>query len=54
MLSAIDIEDAVISIDANGTQREGCRLNIWKRRGHYLLSVKGNQKSHYEYNDMSF
>lgn len=39
VLSAIDIEDAVISIDAMGTQREVVDL-IFEKKGHYLLSVK--------------
>lgn len=47
VLSEIDIEDAVVSIDAMGTQREIADL-ILEKKGHYLLSVKGNQKSLYE------
>lgn len=53
VLSAIDIEDAVISIDAMGTQREVVDL-IFEKKGHYLLSVKGNQKSLYEYIECAF
>lgn len=47
VLSGIDIEDAVVSIDAMGTQREIADL-ILDKKGHYLLAVKGNQKSLYE------
>ena len=47
VLSEIDIEEAIVSIDAMGTQREIVDL-ILDKKGHYLLSVKGNQKSLYE------
>ena len=43
-MSEIDIEEAIVSIDAMGTQREIVDL-ILDKKGHYLLSVKGNQKS---------
>ena len=46
-MSEIDIEEAIVSIDAMGTQREIVDL-ILDKKGHYLLSVKGNQKSLYE------
>jgi predicted transposase YbfD/YdcC len=39
----LDIEDAVISIDAIGTQT-AIAGQIRDKKGHYLLSVKGNQK----------
>lgn len=47
VLSDIDIEDAVVSIDAMGTQREIAEL-ILEKKGHYLLAAKSNQKSLYE------
>ena len=47
VLSEIDIEEAIVSIDAMGTQREIVDL-ILDKKGYYLLSVKGNQKSLYE------
>ena len=47
ILSDIDIEDAVVSIDAMGTQREIAGL-IVNSGGHYLLAVKENQRSLYE------
>jgi predicted transposase YbfD/YdcC len=43
VLGSIDIEDAIVSIDAMGTQTEIVEL-IRKKRGHYFLAVKGNQK----------
>lgn len=46
-LSSIDITDAVVSIDAMGTQREIAEL-ITRKGGHYFLAVKNNQKSLYE------
>lgn len=44
MIDALDITDAVVSIDAIGTQRDIASL-IWARGGHYFLSLKENQKS---------
>jgi predicted transposase YbfD/YdcC len=43
VLSSLDIEDSVVSIDAIGTQTEIAK-QIREQKGHYLLSVKGNQK----------
>ena len=43
VLAGLDIEDAVVSIDAIGTQTEIAR-QIRDQQGHYLLSVKGNQQ----------
>jgi predicted transposase YbfD/YdcC len=43
VLKSLDIEDAVVSIDAIGTQTEITK-QIREQKGHYLLSVKGNQK----------
>jgi predicted transposase YbfD/YdcC len=43
VLNALDIEDAVVSIDAMGTQTEIAKL-IREKKGHYFLAVKGNQK----------
>jgi predicted transposase YbfD/YdcC len=46
-LSDIAIEDAVVSIDAMGTQKEIAEL-IVDKKGHYLLALKANQKSLFE------
>lgn len=47
VLKDIDITDAIISIDAMGTQREIAELVV-ENRGHYLLALKSNQKSLFE------
>jgi predicted transposase YbfD/YdcC len=47
VLKALDIEDSVVTIDAIGTQTEIAKL-IREKKGHYLLSVKGNQKELFE------
>lgn len=47
VLSCIDIEEAVVSIDAMGTQRDIAEL-IVGNKGHYLLALKENQRSLYE------
>ena len=44
VLKSIDITDAVVSIDAMGTQREIVELII-EKKGHYFLSVKNNQQA---------
>lgn len=44
MIDALDITDAVVSIDAIGTQRDISSL-IVARGGHYFLSLKENQKN---------
>lgn len=46
-LDSIDITDAVVSIDAMGTQREIAEL-IVEKNGHYLFALKNNQKSLFE------
>jgi predicted transposase YbfD/YdcC len=43
VLKSLDIEDAIVSIDAIGTQTAIAR-QIREQKGHYLLSVKKNQK----------
>jgi predicted transposase YbfD/YdcC len=43
VLASLDIEDAVVSIDAIGTQTKIAE-QIIEQGGHYFLSVKGNQK----------
>jgi hypothetical protein len=43
VLESLDIEDSVITIDAIGTQT-AIAEQIRDKKGHYLLSVKGNQK----------
>jgi predicted transposase YbfD/YdcC len=43
VLESLDIEDSVVTIDAIGTQTEIAE-QIREQKGHYLLSVKGNQK----------
>ena len=42
-----DIEDAVVSIDVMGTQRDVAEL-IVREKGHYLLALKDNQRSLYD------
>jgi predicted transposase YbfD/YdcC len=42
-LAAPDIEESVVSIDAIGTQRKIAE-QIIEQRGHYFLSVRGNQQ----------
>jgi len=43
VIESLDIEDAVVSIDAIGTQT-AIAAQIREKKGHYLLSVKANQK----------
>lgn len=43
VLDSLDIEDAVVSIDAIGTQTKIAE-QIRRKKGNYLLSVKGNQQ----------
>jgi predicted transposase YbfD/YdcC len=43
ILASLDIEDAVVSIDAIGTQTKIAE-QIIEQKGHYFLSVKGNQQ----------
>jgi predicted transposase YbfD/YdcC len=43
VLSCLDIEEAVVSIDAIGTQTKIAE-QIIEQKGHYFLPVKGNQK----------
>ena len=43
VLKSLDIEEAVVTIDAIGTQTQIAE-QIRRQKGHYLLSVKGNQK----------
>lgn len=43
ILSSLDIEEAVVSIDAIGTQTKIAE-QIRSQQGHYLLSVKSNQR----------
>jgi predicted transposase YbfD/YdcC len=47
ILDMLDIEDAVISIDAIGCQTKIAE-QIVKKKGHYLLSVKANQQELFE------
>jgi predicted transposase YbfD/YdcC len=44
LLASLDLIDAVVSIDAIGTQAKIAE-QIIDQKGHYLLSVKGNQQS---------
>jgi predicted transposase YbfD/YdcC len=44
VLTSLDIEDAVVTIDAMGTQTKIAE-QIRHQKGHYLLSVKSNQKA---------
>ena len=43
LLDSLDIEDSVVSIDAIGTQTKIAE-QIVEQKGHYFLSVKGNQQ----------
>jgi predicted transposase YbfD/YdcC len=43
VIESLDITDAVVSIDAIGTQTEIAE-QIRRKNGHYFLSVKGNQQ----------
>lgn len=43
LIEELDIENAVISIDAIGCQKEIAGL-IVEKKGHYLLALKGNQQ----------
>ena len=43
VLESLDIEDAVVSIDAIGTQTK-IATQIVEQKGHYFLAVKGNQQ----------
>jgi predicted transposase YbfD/YdcC len=43
VLASIDIEDSVVTIDAIGTQTKIAE-QIIEQKGHYMLSVKGNQQ----------
>ena len=47
ILKSLDIEDAVVSIDAIGTQSKIAE-QIIEQKGHYFLSVKGNQQGLFE------
>jgi predicted transposase YbfD/YdcC len=47
VLQSLDIEDSVVTIDAIGTQTKIAE-QIRKQKGHYLLSVKSNQKELFE------
>jgi predicted transposase YbfD/YdcC len=44
VLESLDLEDAVVSIDAIGTQTKIAK-QIITQKGHYFLSVKANQKN---------
>lgn len=53
ILDYLDIEDAVVSIDAIGTQTKIVK-HIRDKKGHYILSVKGNQQELFEDIESSF
>ena len=53
ILSGIDIEDAVVPIDAMGKQREIVELIVHSDH-HYLLTVKKNQRSLHENMECTF
>ena len=40
-----DLNEAVVTVDAMHAQRDHARYLVEERRAHYLLSVKGNQKT---------
>ena len=47
VIASLDIEDAIVTIDAIDCQREIAQ-QIVDKKGHYLLSVKSNQSELYE------
>jgi len=47
LLEALDLQDALVSIDAIGCQKE-IAAQIVNKNGDYLLAVKGNQKTLHE------
>ncbi|WP_241775055.1 ISAs1 family transposase [Chryseobacterium sp. ERMR1:04] len=47
ILNYLDIEDTVVSIDAIGTKTKIVE-HILDKKGHYILSVKGNQQELFE------
>ncbi|WP_172916166.1 ISAs1 family transposase [Capnocytophaga canimorsus] len=47
IINSLDIENAVVSIDAMGCQKEIASL-IMAKKGHYLLSLKSNQSELFE------
>jgi predicted transposase YbfD/YdcC len=47
VLESLEIEEAVVSIDAIGTQTKIAQ-QIIEQKGHYFLSVKGNQQGLFE------
>jgi predicted transposase YbfD/YdcC len=47
LLRVLDLEGAIVTIDAAGTQVENAAL-IREQGGHYLLAVKGNQPTLHE------
>jgi predicted transposase YbfD/YdcC len=53
VLKSLDIEEAVVSIDAIGTQTKIAE-QIIEQRGHYFLSVKGNQQGLLEDMEQAF
>lgn len=53
VLKEIDITDAVVTIDAIGCQKEIVQ-QIVEQKGHYLLSVKKNQKELFEEIECAF
>src|SRR5262249_59925485 len=44
LLRTLDLDGAIVTIDAAGCQVENARI-IRERKGHYLLAVKDNQPS---------
>jgi predicted transposase YbfD/YdcC len=53
LIEALDIENSVISIDAMGCQKDIVE-KILKKKGDYLIAVKGNQKTLYEEIEQAF
>ncbi|MFK8289121.1 ISAs1 family transposase [Capnocytophaga canimorsus] len=47
IINSLDIENAVVSIDAMGCQKEIASV-IMAKKGHYLLSLKSNQSELFE------
>ena len=46
VINALNIRNAIITVDALNTQKENCKL-VKKKRGDYVFALKGNQGNFY-------
>ena len=46
VINALNIRNAIITVDALNTQKENCKL-VKKKRGNYVFALKGNQGNFY-------